>query len=163
MGRKRIPPEISFWRNVNRIDDATSCWEWLGCRDRGYGKYKLNRRMTSAHRAAWVIQNGEIAEGELICHKCNNRSCVRLDHLYKGDSFTNMRDRKLDGKYYGKHNGNCKLDWEVVQAIRSHEGASSSFLAKKFGVHRSHIWRIRNDEDWKVDRLSSGREVPTNG
>lgn len=163
-GNKRMPPEVSFWRHVNRVEDATSCWEWLGCRDpKGYGKYRLHRRMTRAHRAAWIIQNGELKDNELICHKCNNPGCVRLDHLYKGDSFTNMRDRKLDGKYYGKHNGKCKLSWEVVQSIRSSGDVSASVLAKKFGVHRSHIWRIRIDEDWKSERLSSGKEVPLNG
>jgi hypothetical protein len=164
VSNKRVPPQISFWRHVNRIADDTSCWEWTACKNsRGYGRYRLNRVMTQAHRAAWILTNGKLENNDLVCHGCNNPGCVRPDHLYKGDAFTNMRDRKIDGKYYGRHNGNCRLNWKTVQAIRSRSNVSSSVLGKEFGIHRSHVWRIRNNEDWKVERLPTENVVNLNG
>lgn len=60
-----------------------------------------------AHRAAWDEQVGEIPQGAFVLHKCDNRLCVRVEHLYIGDASDNMRDMVDRGRqrYDGEHNG----------------------------------------------------------
>lgn len=62
------------------------CVEWLGEIDRdGYGKYavcrKGQKKRWMAHRFAYVVANGGIAEGMHIDHLCRNRRCVEPAHL----------------------------------------------------------------------------------
>lgn len=73
------------WNMVRRLYEAsaknpdTSCREWAGCVDhkRGYG-YVAG---TTAHRVIYSCLVGDIPEGKVIHHKCNNRACVNPAHL----------------------------------------------------------------------------------
>ncbi len=64
---------------INRYIDKTSdCWLWTGgISPNGYGKY----RKVSAHRAAYEIFVGPIAEGMQLDHLCRVRHCVNPKHL----------------------------------------------------------------------------------
>ena len=45
-------------RNINI--DSSGCWMWTERVDRdGYGVISVNRKNKQAHRAAWVLLNGE--------------------------------------------------------------------------------------------------------
>ncbi len=69
-------------RFESKIKIVGDCWEWQASKDRdGYGWFNINRKSLSAHRASYIIYNGEIPEGMLIDHLCRNRSCVNPDHL----------------------------------------------------------------------------------
>lgn len=71
-----------FWGKVLKTE---SCWLWTGCKNKdGYGKIRFNGKTELAHRVAWELANGPLAEGLTIDHvwpKCQNRSCVNLAHL----------------------------------------------------------------------------------
>ena len=47
---------------------------------------------------SYIISNGEIHSGSLICHSCNNPSCVNPLHLYSGTQFNNMRQAFNEGR-----------------------------------------------------------------
>jgi len=69
----------------------TRCWEWTGCKDKGgYGKFTAGGRTFRAHRLSFLLATGQ--EPEVVCHRCNNRACVRPDHLYAGNTITNLLD-----------------------------------------------------------------------
>lgn len=71
----------------------TGCHLWTGAvRRDGYGAFTIDKTMYGAHRALWLLLYGFIPSGAYVCHKCDIKVCVNPDHLYLGDSQTNMSD-----------------------------------------------------------------------
>lgn len=83
--------EDRFWAKVRKSD---GCWEWTGSISRGYGQMSSKRGESpyKAHRLSYKIAHGEIPDGKQINHTCDNRVCVRPDHLYAGTQKENVRD-----------------------------------------------------------------------
>jgi len=68
-----------FWNKVARSD---GCWLWTGSTDRsGYGHFRLNGQNVTAHRAAIELSGQRVPPGHVVAHTCENRACVRPDHL----------------------------------------------------------------------------------
>lgn len=64
------------------VPDALGCMRWLGKLDRdGYPIVWRGRRPSSAHRAVYEHEVGEIPEGLVLDHVCRNRACVAPHHL----------------------------------------------------------------------------------
>lgn len=69
------------------------CIEWQGAIDpNGYGAFKFGGEKTGAHRAAAIMADWTVTDGVEICHSCDNRRCVNLDHLFVGSKSMNMQD-----------------------------------------------------------------------
>jgi hypothetical protein len=99
----RIPER--FWSKVAKSE---GCWEWIGSRSTsGYGQFYLRGRLVQAHRAAWEIVNDRpFPDGMLACHHCDNKICVRPDHLFVGTLSMNALDAEAKGLL--RHYGNAK-------------------------------------------------------
>lgn len=127
------------------------CWVWTSYRDKdGYGGFSIEHVTFRAHRVAYMMYVGEIDDGMLICHKCDNPSCVNPDHLYQGTQQKNMRDMR--SKNRGAINngvlcGGSKLSESQVLEIRSLK-QSQSAIARKYGVAQSTISLIVNRKTW---------------
>lgn len=93
--------EEFFWMRVQKCD---GCWEWQGTiTNYGYGNIPRveNGKLKGyrAHRVSWELHhNKKIPEGLCICHHCDNRKCVRPDHLFLGT----RKDNWLDAWYKGR-------------------------------------------------------------
>ena len=86
-----------FWEKVVKTD---SCWLWTASkRGKGYGYFWFNNKHNRAHRVAWELTSGEVPEGMLVCHKCDNRLCVNPDHLWLGTDKENIRDCVDKGRF----------------------------------------------------------------
>ena len=145
MGGIHAPPEVRFWRSVDR--DPVGCWEWKLMRmvPYEYGKFNagngVDGNMVLAHRYAYRDAIGPIPDGIEVCHTCDNPPCVRPSHLFLGTHQENIHDGVDKGRIPSK------LNWFLVQSIRG-STESHSFLARFFGVNTEVIRRIRMNTKW---------------
>lgn len=105
-GRWKLSEEERFWQYV---DKTPGCWIWTGGRKMGYGCFSVTRnkqdRMVQAHRFAYELANGPLADNmtlDHLCHtravstcnggpSCPHRACVRTDHLEPTSLGDNIR------------------------------------------------------------------------
>ena len=61
---------------------AGECRIWIGYKNaEGHGRVRVNGKLAVAHRAAWELENGPVAEGMVVDHMCYNRACIEVSHL----------------------------------------------------------------------------------
>lgn len=151
----KVSAETRFWSHVQR---GPGCWEWQGrLSDDGYGRTSIgNRHNQGAHRAAWEMAVGQIPDGLHVCHTCDNRRCVRPDHLFLGTNHDNILDRQTKGRSKnlfasGEKHPRSALTEQHVREIRSRREAGESGLtiAKLFGITHQQVYRIANHTAWE--------------
>ncbi len=121
-----------FWK---KVDQSGMCWEWIGSQNgKGYGAFGLDGKKIPAHRAAYVLVFGEIPDGQLACHTCDNRICVNPHHLFLGTYADNAHDAFRKGRMRGGI-------LEPAQAVAMfRDGAKVNEIATFFNVSR---WTVR--------------------
>jgi hypothetical protein len=132
-------------RLLAKVDkQANGCWHWTGQTNYyGYGLVWRDGRAVRAHRVAFELFNGPIEAGAVICHSCDNPKCVNPKHLFKGTRLDNNRDAASKGRRpSGQRHHATRLSAKDVLAIRRSRDSQSS-LAKRYGVHQSHICKIK--------------------
>lgn len=145
-GRQRASLESRFWSKVRK---GEGCWEWTGYCFHGLG-YGMIRRPGDngrllTHRVSWEMAYGAIPAGLLVCHRCDNRKCVRPDHLFLGTHKDNTRDMVSKGRHcHGTAIHNAKLDPEKVHAAREAlaRGERPTAIARRFGVRHTAITNL---------------------
>lgn len=81
------------------IDDSSQCWNWIRGKDKnGYGKIHYQCTHWRAHRLMFHIYKAPLNKYEIICHSCDNPSCINPDHLFLGDPLINMQDKVKKGR-----------------------------------------------------------------
>jgi hypothetical protein len=132
-------------------NDTTGCINWSGSKDKnGYGLFSNGQGNDArVHRIAYRIAFGEIPEGKIVRHKCDNPCCCNIDHLELGDVKTNNQDRVKRGRSNnGENNGQAKITSVEILFIRRSK-ASNDWLSYIFGISATQIGRIRRNEQWQ--------------
>lgn len=95
-----------FWSKVNKTE---TCWEWTGSiRPNGYGQFYYNGEVWYAHRFAAMLTNGRFYSGCYVCHSCDNKRCVRPDHLFIGSAKINTQDMISKNRGNNQRKTHCK-------------------------------------------------------
>jgi hypothetical protein len=141
-----------FEKKVIKSDGG--CWEWIGAKKpTGYGNFYLYGKYHNAHRASYMLHIGDIPDGLLVLHKCDNPKCVSPHHLFLGTPKDNMDDMQKKGRARGAPAGSeftpcVKLSADQVRLIRGMEGTHEE-IARKFCVSGGAISLIRRHKTWK--------------
>lgn len=140
-----------FWIKV-AIGDPDECWEWTrGCDDWGYGVFRvaMNRSPQKASRVAYWLTKGDIPEGLLVLHQCDNPPCCNPKHLFLGTHKDNCDDKMRKGRFRpngSRAGGRQRLTNDQILEVRRRvaNGESQGSIAKEFNVAKSTIHRYVN-------------------
>ncbi len=82
----------------------TGCLVWTGSTRNtdGYGSIIYRGKVVAAHRLAYALAKGPIADGVHIRHSCDNPPCCEPEHLLAGTQIDNMADRYSHGAGYAR-------------------------------------------------------------
>lgn len=148
-----ISPRMSFWPQV-QIGADDECWMWTGATDKdGYGTHRIGNKQRS-NQVAYLLMEGEIPEGLLICHTCDKPGCCNPTHLFAGTPMDNMRDKVAKKRQYIAVSelspwAKLKVD-QVLEIRRLHScGETQRKIATQFGVGFKAINKIVHRQRWK--------------
>lgn len=131
------------------VKRESGCWEWNGpMHTKGYGRFIYlvsgNKNIIRAHRFSWAIHNGEIPQGLLVLHKCDNRKCVNPDHLFLGNNDDNVRDMMDKGRSVGRKRGPRPKYEHIYQKIKELLLTRMTYkeIGEEVGVSAATICRL---------------------
>lgn len=131
------------------------CWLWMaGCRGDGYGAFTVaDKKQVGAHRYSYVLAHGEIPEGMVVMHSCDEPRCVNPAHLSLGTNAENSADAARKGRRLpGSRNHQSKLTEDQVREMRAKYaagGVPQRELAAEFGVSGALVSFIVTRKAWK--------------
>ncbi len=137
-----------FW---SKVDTSGECWVWTGARTTaGYGEFYVDGGMVYAHRWSSELADGPIPAGLFVLHHCDNRACVRPDHLFRGTAQDNTDDMWRKGRARprrfprGIDHPVAKLSDAQVAEIRQRRshGESRLTIAADFGITPSYVYDL---------------------
>lgn len=83
----------------------TGCWIWTGAISRDgvhpQTAFQIGNKRHIASRVAYKLYTGDIPEGQIVRHTCDNSLCVNPAHLILGTQQDNMNDRIERGRWKG--------------------------------------------------------------
>lgn len=154
---------------VNVKKNENGCLEYQGCLlPNGYSKIGRSGKTYLGHRLAWLLSGKDIPEGMCVLHKCDNRRCVNVEHLFLGSKFDNMQDMLSKGRHRtnpnsGELNHLSKLKemdvWKIVR-MRGN-GVSRKEIAKTIGISVSAVDHVIYGQTWKNIVLSARKSNAT--
>jgi hypothetical protein len=134
--------------------EQTVCREWEGAKTpKGYGTTTVEKKTVYVHRETYKEHFGEIPEGMVVRHTCDNPSCYEPTHLVLGTYQQNsqdMVDRKRSTQ--GERNKHAVLTEQDVLEIRKKYPTGNYLqrqLADEYNVTVATINDILKRRSWR--------------
>jgi hypothetical protein len=117
------------------------CWIWQGKKNpKGYGITSFPKGKTVlAHRASYIAFKGDVPEGKMVCHTCDNPSCVNPDHLFLGTAQENTTDMINKGRIH------LVVSKEEIKAMRDDFATgeyTKTAIARKYGHNKAYTGMV---------------------
>jgi hypothetical protein len=118
----------------------------------GYGYMYLNGKHHRIHRLVYEECFGELQEGLVIRHKCDNRICINPEHLETGSNKDNSMDavsRKRNA--FGSRNGRAKITEEQAKEIKNllQNGLTVTSVMLRMNLSRKIVRSIKEGKTWR--------------
>ena len=84
---------LKEWNRFDAYIPNGDCWEAPKEYGTGYGQIYIQGKRWMTHRLSYILFHGDIPEGMLVRHKCDNKLCYNPDHLELGTASDNQKDR----------------------------------------------------------------------
>lgn len=144
------------------------CIVWTGpIRKDGYVSSSIKKRPTLAHTAAFLLKTKTtvIPDGLEVRHMCDNRACIKPEHLILGTHGDNMEDKI-------KHGRASIIPVNVAREVKNSKGVGTPkerALRYKVGVStvykidtgKTHKWLAEKEEDDFKNKAPEKQKVAT--
>lgn len=113
-------------RFFKKVEKTSTCWLWKAARHGAnkYGVFWDGKRNKAAHRFSFEIHKGNIDQGKVVMHICDNPICVNPEHLTLGTQKENLYDAIKKGRLIpglrGERDINGKIQRKTV-CLRGHD------------------------------------------
>lgn len=145
-------PLTRFMKKVDKRG-PNECWPWLASkRAHGYGAFLLNGRVMNSSRAAYLLLVGDLPEWQVVCHSCDNPSCVNPAHLWAGSQADNLSDMRTKGRGYSHGR-------TVTACPRGHEYTAANTRVYKGRRHCRQCDRDRNQDNERRAEAARARNA----
>ena len=155
------------------------CIEWPGPRNvKGYGILAPSLAICASRLATRNVMQAlgvtvKPFPEQVVCHTCDNPSCIRPAHLFVGtpaDNSADMAAKNRSPQMANERSGMARLTDAQVSEIRAMRAAGVTHLdiASAFGIHPAHSSRICSgkrrptshpreaiEQGWSLSRVAS--------
>ena len=86
-------PQKAIDRFNSKVNKTENCHIWTAARQKqGYGMFSYDGKSLPAHRFAYLLHKGDIAENMVVHQTCENNACVNPEHLVLQTKSQNKRN-----------------------------------------------------------------------
>lgn len=137
-------PDVVVQRLLAKVHkDPSGCWFWTGHRNAcGYGVFRVPPHTRLAHRVMYLHAKGEIPDGLVVMHDCDEPACVNPEHLHLGTMRENTRQM-----FRRNRSNRQRFTPEQVQAIRE-DPRHQRVIAAAYGTSQSNVSAIKSRTNW---------------
>lgn len=155
-----------FNSKIEKLESG--CWVYTGYKNpKGYGVFK-STISNLAHRFSWIMHNGEIPKGLLVCHTCDFPPCIRIDHLWVGSPRDNTQDmvkkdrpRGARNPKKGEESATSKITndqaFQIAKLIES--GKTSKEISSELNISVHIINDISSNRTWKTLEFEKPKRI----
>lgn len=94
MGRSNVVTDVFNYIDTHD-NDSDVCWEWTGSLSGRDGRpyISIDGKKHLAYRIVYKLFHGELEDGKVVRHKCDNPKCCNPTHLESGTRSENELDK----------------------------------------------------------------------